>query len=314
MRLVLSLITAGLVVAATASASASDTALDSPDLAQTRQIGTRTSTDQTVTVQKGMRIDMTGTSGCNGFVTVRTWDRDAVRVRASHNSRTSVRITPRDQVLLVRTDATGPVSVDYELTVPHWIGFSAGSPWCSLDIDGLTGPVVAESVEGDIDLKNVSGTVSANSVEGAIRVDGGKGRLELRAVEGDVVVANAGGEIVAESIEGAITLKNVQATAVELSSVEGTINFLGSFAASGRYLFTTHEGDIRLVIPENSNATLTTRTFSGGKIDSTIPLKAVSSTSRNRRAVYTIGNGSAQVELETFEGAIVVRKPGEPQK
>jgi hypothetical protein len=76
-------------------------------------------------------------------------------------------------------------------------------------------------------------------------------------------------------------------------------------------MFTSHEGDVQLVIPENSNATIAARTFSGGKLESSLPLKAQSAAGRGRRTTYTLGSGSAQVELETFEGSIVIRKPGE---
>jgi hypothetical protein len=276
-----------------------------------RPIGVRASTDQTVNVQKGMRIDMNGMNGCNGLVTVRTWDRDAVRVRASHSSRASVQITPRDQVLVIRTDARGPVTVDYELTVPEWIGFTAGSPFCSVDLDGLNGNIVIETVEGDVELKNIGGATTAKSIEGGISVTGNRGRLQIYTIEGDINVAKAGGEIVAESTEGGITLKGISASAVEVQTIEGDVFFDGILAASGRYMFTSHEGDVQLVIPENSNATIAARTFSGGKLESSLPLKAQSAAGRGRRTTYTLGSGSAQVEIETFEGSIAIRKPGE---
>jgi hypothetical protein len=314
MRRVICLLAIGFVAGAVNVAHASPDPVTAPraEVQQSqRPVGVRASTDQTVNVQKGMRIDMTGMSGCNGFVTVRTWDRDAVRVRATHSSRTSIQITPRDQVLVIRTDSRGPVNIDYELTVPEWIGFTAGSPFCSVDIDGLNGNVVVETVEGDIELKNVGGASTAKSIEGGVTVEGNRGRLQVSTIEGDIAIIKSAGEIVAESTEGNVVLKGIQASAVEVSTVEGNVTFEGTLVASGRYLFTSHEGDILLAIPENSNVTIAARTFSGGKLDSSIPLKNQTTAARGRRATYTLGNGSAQVDMETFEGSISVRRPGE---
>ena len=66
------------------------------DNQQTRPIGSRGQTDQTVNVTKGMRVVL---DECAGDVIVKTWERDAVRVRAEHSRSAKVEITPRDQVL-----------------------------------------------------------------------------------------------------------------------------------------------------------------------------------------------------------------------
>jgi DUF4097 and DUF4098 domain-containing protein YvlB len=294
-------------------ASAQDTAqkpAPASETAQTRPIGTRTQTDQTVPVQKGSRLEL---GDCTGDVIVKTWDRSEVRVRASHSSRTRVSIRPREQAIFLSAEGSS-VGVDFDLTVPAWINLRVTGSYCAIDIEGLTGNVDAETVEGDIALRGVSGTITAESIEGKITVEGGRGRLQLNTAEGQILVSKTSGEIVAESIDGDIVLTDVQSQGIEVSSVDGNITFSGAVQASGRYLFSTHDGDVLLMLPESTNATFGIRTYQRQKLDSTLPLKAATAAQGGRRAVYTLGSGSAQIEVESFDGTLMIRKPGEVVK
>jgi hypothetical protein len=69
---------------------------------------------------------------------------------------------------------------------------------------------------------------------------------------------------------------------------------------------------IAMPVSERTNATLTLRTYSGG-IRSTFPLGGDAPDRRGKRMTLTLGNGSAHVELESFAGAIALRRPGEPR-
>jgi DUF4097 and DUF4098 domain-containing protein YvlB len=268
------------------------------------QIGMRAETDQTVNVQKGMRVDLQNFAG---DVIVKTWERDAVRVRARHSSRSKIDITPRDQVL--RISHEGMYSVDYELTVPAWIALKVECQEGDVDIDGLAGGATINTTEGDIILRNLGGPASVESIEGDILIEGGRGRIQVKTTDGDITVSKASGELLLESIDGTIKLTDVTATALEASTVDGDILFSGTFQGSGRYRFESHDGDVTLMIPETTSATFTIRRYdSSRKLDSTLPLKPVGDTSRARRATYTLGGGAAQVEIESFDGDVVIKK------
>jgi DUF4097 and DUF4098 domain-containing protein YvlB len=278
---------------------------------QQRAAPGRSQTDQTVNVQKGSRVALTD---CTGTVTVKTWERDAVRVQADHFNRTRISINQRDQVLLI-SPASGrdnDDAVDYELTVPAWININidGGGDACNVDITGITGNVVAHTTEGDIVLRNLGGSVDAKSVDGKITVEGGRGKIQVSTVDDDIEISKASGEIVAESIDGDVKLTDVQATSVDVSNVDGDILFAGTLQASGRFQFTTHDGSITLVLPESTSATFGIRTFQG-QLHSSLPLKAAGQVQRGRRGTYTLGGGSAQVEIEAFDGNVYIRKPGE---
>jgi DUF4097 and DUF4098 domain-containing protein YvlB len=275
-----------------------------------RPIGTRGLTDQTVNVQKGTRIVI---DDCAGDVIVDTWDRDAVRVRAEHSRTAKVLITPRDQVLSISRD--GHSIIDYELTVPAWMGLNVEGNNCFVDVKGLAGNLSAKTVQGDINLRDLTGTATVESIDGNIRIEGGKARIQANSTDGDIEVTKASGELALESIDGAIRLTDVTASALEAMSVDGDITFGGTFQSNGRYRFTTHDGDVLLFLPENTSATFVVRRNDPSeKLDSTLPLKAAAGGQRGRRMTYTLGGGSAQVEIESFEGDVRIRKTGETIK
>jgi DUF4097 and DUF4098 domain-containing protein YvlB len=104
---------------------------------------------------------------------------------------------------------------------------------------------------------------------------------------------------------------------VELSTINGQIVYDGSVADRGRYRFTTHNGDITATIPENSNVAFMVRSYSGS-FSSQHQVKGppTDEIRRGRRLTYTLGTGSAEMEMETFGGDIRIRRPGttEPAK
>ena len=92
-------------------------------------------TDQTVDVAKGTRLVL---SSHAGEVTVRAWDRDAVRVQATHASLDRVDVQTADNTLRIRTrSARGPGGVvDYTLTVPRWMPVNLSGTYLAATIEG----------------------------------------------------------------------------------------------------------------------------------------------------------------------------------
>jgi hypothetical protein len=61
-------------------------------------------------------------------------------------------------------------------------------------------------------------------------------------------------------------------------------------------------------VPERSNVSVAVSTFDG-EFDASFPVQITET--RRRRFTFTIGSGSARLELETFDGDIQLRRPGE---
>lgn len=265
-------------------------------------------TDETVAVQRGGRLTINNFAG---EVIIHAWDKDSVRVVARHQSRTRVHIRPSAAGLSISASGTGGPqgSVDYDITAPAWMPIKVEGTYNFVTMDGVQGEVFANSVRGDIVIKGGTGTITAKSVEGEIQVDGARGKVNVSSVNERIRITDSSGEITAESINGAISMTGIDAKSVEASTVNGTIVYEGKLADGGRYSFGTHNGDVSLGVPENANATFAIRTYQGA-FSTDLPLAGVSRADiqRGRRVVTTLGNGSADVSLETFGGTIRVRR------
>jgi DUF4097 and DUF4098 domain-containing protein YvlB len=267
-------------------------------------------TDQTVNVAKGTKLDVNNFAG---DVSIKVWDKDAVRVEATHSDREIVDIKQGDQVLTVRSRSTRggpPRSLDYTISVPKWMAISVTGTYADVTMDGVGGDVTVDTTRGDIKVVGGSGFVSLKSVQGEIVLEKAKGRVEVRAVNEGIRLADISADLSAESTNGSIILDRIDSANVDLYALNGNISYDGAIKDKGLYRLTTHNGMIAMPVPEKANATVMLRTYTGG-IRSTFPLPGDSEQRRNKRMTLTLGNGSAHVELESFGGTISLRRPGE---
>src|SRR4051812_32067035 len=251
-------------------------------------------TDQTVNVAKGTKLDVNNFAG---DVQVKVWDRDAVRVEATHSDRESIDIKPGEQVLTIRSRSMRggpPRSLDYSLTIPKWMAISVSGTYADVTIDGVGGDVTVDTTRGDIKVTGGSGFISLKSVQGEITLEKAKGRVEVRAVNEGIRLVDVNGDLSAESTNGSIILDRVDSSNADLYTVNGNISYDGPIKDKGLYRLTTHNGMIAMPVPERVNATVTARTYNGG-IRSTfqLPNDAGSSERRSKRLTLTVGNGSA---------------------
>jgi hypothetical protein len=302
------------IAAMLASSAAAQTPTPSPSPAPTPP--GRPKVDQTVPVTKGMRLAVNNFAGS---ITVRTWEKDAVRVEGEHSSRDRVTIRPMEAVLRVGASAEhGPSrTVDFTLTVPRWMAISLNGTYVDIDLEGMQSEVSAETVGGDVRLKGGTGTVTVKSVEGIIEVEGSKGRITLNTVNEGIFVRDSAGEIAVETVNGDMELERIDSTSVDVATVNGDIVYDGTIRDGGSYRFNTHNGDVELHVPDQINASVFVRTYRGdfdSHFQVQVPVQSAAgdehrrSERRNRRFNFTLGSGAARVELESFGGDISLLK------
>lgn len=263
--------------------------------------------DTTVTAQQGQRLVV---DSYGGEIAVKTWGRNAVRVEADPPSRTEVEISTSSAAVTVRSEGRRgpPATVDYTITVPAWMGLDLSGVYTDVTVDGVRGPITVETVQGEVDVAGGEGTVSLRSVQGSVKLRGARGRIDVHSVNDEVRVSEASGEITAETVNGDVVLERVDATSLNATTVNGDLGYDGPIRSGGRYVLSTHNGDITLAAAPNANATVMVSTFSGDfESDFPVPLKE---TRTGRRFSFTLGGGSAQVSLESFQGTIHLVRPG----
>lgn len=263
-------------------------------------------TDETVAVQRGARLTVDDFAG---EVVVHAWDRDAVRVQARHRARTKVNVqTVASGVSVTADSSMGPASVDYDISAPAWMPVKITGTYEFATVDGIQAEVSVETVRGDVTVKGSRGALFVRSVEGRVSVENASGRLDVSSVNEGVRMSGTSGEIVAESINGPVTLSGMRASSATVSTVNGDITYNGTLVASGRYEFTSHNGDLLLTLPDGTNATFTVRTYNG-ELMTDVPVQGSrEGLERGRAVTLTLGTGAADVSLESFDGEIRIRR------
>jgi DUF4097 and DUF4098 domain-containing protein YvlB len=199
--------------------------------------------------------------------------------------------------------------VDYEITAPSWMPVRIEGTYNFVTIEGAQAEVFANTVRGDVVIRGGTGVITAKSVEGEVDIQGARGKVTVSSVNEKVKIADSSGEITAETVNGDITMTGIDSKSVDASTVNGDIVYEGKIADGGHYAFNTHNGDISLGLPDGANATFSLRTYNGTvSTDFTLAGFDRHQAQRGRRVTATLGNGSADVTLETFGGAIRLRK------
>jgi DUF4097 and DUF4098 domain-containing protein YvlB len=288
-------------------------------------------TDTVIQVDKNARLELENFSGS---VQIRTWDRPEVKVAAEHSSRERLEI--RNSMLRLHIETTqdygddrdtgdrrrprathGSSSrmTDYVLTIPATMAVSITGPYTDVDIDGSRGEINVETVQGEVKVHGGAGNVSLESVQGTITLDGARGRVNVHSVSESVEVRDVIGDVTAETVSGDIRLEKIQGDHVEATTVSGEIGFDGIIKTNGSYSFTSHSGDVTLMIPETSNATVSVSTFSGDfQAGFPVQLDTEDVHKHGKRITFAIGKGGARIEAESFSGDIEIMKPGSSRK
>ena len=245
--------------------------------------------DTTFSIPRGMELQVANFSG---EVTVRTWEKSAVRIETESDGNDKIYVKEVDGALLVKAYAQRDIerTVDLSITAPSWMN------------------LVVSGVNTDVDIQGTKGRVRVDTVHGDIVVVGGRGQIELNAINEDIRLSDASGTVLSETVNGDLTLQRIASDSVMVSTVNGEIFYDGTIRERGVYHFVSHNGDIAIALPKTVSATVDVSTFSG-EFASDFPVM-LSETKPGRRYCFTLGKGGAQVQLESFQGTIHIFRPG----
>lgn len=215
----------------------------------------------------------------NGHVTVESWDRAEVRVRATKKVRAAsaataaeamerlkVNVQTGDDRLRVSTarndfdrgffawlrGQSADASVSYHLTVPRGIRLVAGT------------------VNGGITLRSVEGDFVASTTNGAVRVEEARGRVDVSTTNGSI--------------------------RAEMSEVTPNADMS----------FSTTNGAVTVTLPEDVATRLRLRTTNGG-ISVDFPV-AIEGKSNRRRVDADLNGGGGTLRVSTTNGSIAIRR------
>ena len=232
---------------------------------------------------------------------------------------TRVDIEERAGRIDVRTEHTRGrrgASVDYTVVAPPDTTLEIRSVSGDVSVDGVKGEVRAETVSGDVTAAGLAREASLKTVSGDIKVASSAvdGQLGATSVSGDVVIQGFKARRVdAGTVSGNVKLTSGACEQATVHSVSGDVGLAATLAQGGRYELRSHSGDVSITVDGKTGFHVDASSFSGG-IKTDLPLDVRSKTenegfgppSRSLRAIYL--DGSAQVEMSSFSGAIVITK------
>lgn len=244
-----------------------------------------------------------------GDVSVKTWGRDAVRLSASHTRRTRVDVeTSATEVQISAHGHMGPGSADMDISIPQWMPIQVQGVQTDITIEASKGEVKAQTVHGDVEVTGGSNFVSLSSVDGTVKVSGAHGRVQVSSVNDGVELNDVVGDITAESVNGNVMLVRSDSKSIEASTINGGVLFDGETKSGGVYTLSTHNGDILVGLPDKPDVSVSVSTF-GGNFSTFLPIQ-LTETRKHKPITFVLGQGDAQFELESFQGAIRLEKLG----
>jgi DUF4097 and DUF4098 domain-containing protein YvlB len=258
------------------------------------------STDTTFAVGAGTRLSL---ENYMGSVTIGAWSRDAVRVRTQHH-RNSVVVIDRSPGRL-ELSASGhfgvPGAMDWDVTIPTWMAATVEGVGTDVTVQGVQGELKIDTVKGDVTVSRCA-AAEASSVEGEVTITDCRGRINAQSVNEVVTLRGCKGEVNGESVNGDVIVQCPESHDVEATSVNGDVVMSGPFVDGGSYSLSAHNGDIVVGVPEKANLSVSVSTYGGG-LSSDFPL-TFSEKKKGREYRFTLGSGSASLELESFQGEV----------
>jgi len=208
--------------------------------------------------------------------------------------------------------------VDYLIAVPVGVTVAVKSISGNVVVSGVRGEVRAETVSGDVSVDSTPNLAMAKTVSGDViaRDIGGLTTLVLSTVSGSVIASGLKVRALeAGSVSGDVKLSGMQVERVEAKSVSGSIDFDAPLVKAGRYEFTSHSGNVRVVISGNTGFELDADTFSGSvRSDVPVTLRTVGRDERDRRGASnrairgSYGDASAILSIRSHSGSVVITK------
>lgn len=269
-------------------------------------LGAPPQTDTIIPVERGTRLEV---DNGQGNVVVRGWDRGAVRVRAELSSRQTMDAVRSGSTLRVRPggDHGAPRRANLELDVPRWMDVRVHGNQVDVSVRGTAGEISVETIGGDIVVEGGVGLISLRSIQGDVDARNARGRIDVVSVNEDVTLTDVEGDIHVQATNGDVTMRGIRSAATRATTVNGDVSYAGDIRDGGRYVFSTHNGDVLVTVPRNASATVSVSTYHG-EFESEFPVR-LTGTTRDRQFKFTLGAGSAGIELESFNGEILLRRP-----
>ena len=187
-------------------------------------------TDTTVAIRRGDRLDVYDLAGA---VTVRVWERSAVRIVASHSAADRITVARENARLSVasatRIDAAGEIR--YEISIPAWLPVTVQGTGVSVTAEGALEDLTVKSQSGNIVVRGTVGSVNVSTMLGSVDVVGAKGKIRVSAGKKPIRITRVAGEVAIAGVDNDIILSHMDSRIVDARTVTGSVGNAGAVSS-----------------------------------------------------------------------------------
>ena len=193
----------------------------------------------------------------------------------------------------------GSNQVRFAVEVPRDYPVDLQTSGGDVDVRNLNASVRATTSGGNGSVQNVVGTVTVHTSGGNIEADHIKGAAELSTSGGNIHVTDSTGDLDLRTAGGDLRMQNDDGR-VHAVTLGGNIQ--ARLRANRGISFSTDGGDITLLLPQNTRASIEAKT-SGGRITCDFPLSTMR-ISAGDHVLGALGGGGSPISLHASGGSI----------
>lgn len=238
-----------------------------------------------------------------------------VRVQSQSNVRAAlqaldVRTVKEDTLLRIRTSVTDNMAalgctyyrVDLVVECPRTVTLNIQSQEGHTAVADVGGTTVVKQAAGTIAVEHVKADINLTNQKGDIQVTSCAGPVEVAASYGTVTLKDIFGKMTATTLQGKTVIESPHAEIVARST-GGDVRIISLDGVDGNYDIRAEQGNISIVLPPSTDASLSATVVDNGAVRSAIPLTG---SIKKGLQEFIRNAGPLHVTLQTKNGDILI--------
>lgn len=207
------------------------------------------------------------------------------------------------------TDKKGKGAVDLDIRVPEASTVWVKTTGASVEIDEVSGGVDVYTVSGDVTFAGSPKQLYAESMGGEVSITGESRSIRAKTGKGSITFRGSVEDVTLVTVGGKITVSGPRLRQGHFESVTGDIVFDGALEPGSSVGFQTHSGRVEMTLPRDAGADCVVTTIEGDlQVDFDVPEAFVRDGAQGPEKEFTIGDGGANVRIQTFDGPVAIRR------
>lgn len=178
-----------------------------------------------------------------------------------------------------------------------------------IEAQELTQKVKLETVNGNVISNKLNGKIDITTVNGEVKDSDSKGAVVIETVNGSIIVDTAATELAVNNVNADMQIVADKVEDIEISTVNGTLDIELELIEKGRFSFSSVSGDAEISFSGDVSADFDIEAHAGGDIDNYITQQKAKKAKYgpSEKLKFKVGQGSADVEIDTVSGDIVIK-------